>query len=230
MSRFLQPRTTPLNAAVSGIAAPSFDISYRLYITAPNGAVLTLQSGGQTFAVIAPRLVPAATSTGPPPPVTDLTGISPPPAPTISGVGSGGSLAAGTYGVAVTYVALFAGGGESLPSPTVFVTVPAGGLFTMAVAAPTAGPAKVELSVPRLEDWHVTRYAILVTGSITVPSCRVYIDSVAPNNLLDATDLGAQNSANADLYLRPGQVMIAQWFYTDFGAQVTLSVFGEKTA
>lgn len=121
--------------------------------------------------------------------------------------------------------------GVSGPSPSATITIAAGQDIQVGpIAAPATNFVQVTLSVPRLEDWHVTRYAVLMSSQVSMPSVYLYIDSVTPINLLDTSALGAQNSANADLYLRPGQILICQWTAADIGATAVLSVFGEKTS
>lgn len=172
-------------------------------------------------------------NTSPTAPPTNTAGIqSPSVAPVVQVGPSSSGPPAGTYMIGYTFVTHL---GETALSPLSSLTLD--GAHDLEVQNGTAGGTKansgfvtVELVVPNLEDWHVTRYAIYCPSVNSVPTCNLYIDTQAITSLLDTTTLGAQNSANADIYLRPGQRMIAQWLQADTGTQATLSVYGEKTS
>ena len=234
-----QRSSKPLNtAAYTSVPATTQVIGYNAYLTTPGGTVLYQQN--VTPIPLANAEIfsgPVLTTLGQAP-TNGLAGVAPPEvAPPLTTGGSGSALAAGTYMVAIAWVTPR---GTSQISPLATATITTG-QFIEIQPAPGAYPAYVfgslltgfataTLIVPHLEDWHVTRYAIYVSSSKFIPSATVYVDSVGNINILDTTALGAQNSANGDLYLRPGQNLICVWTGADSGAQCTLSVFGEKTS
>lgn len=79
------------------------------------------------------------------------------------------------------------------------------------------------------ERWHVTRVAVITNQVVTVttiPSCGVYMDSVADANLYDKTYTGSQDSTDSDIWLEKGQRLYAEWLDGVPGTIGTLSVFG----
>lgn len=224
---FLHPSTKSLNTGVTG-AAPSTPpaASYNVYIST-DGITYHKQNAtpipvGSSFAF------EAYNATGATPPTTNTARILPPTSMSVDTTSFVGTFPAGTHFVTATYVT---SSGETTPltPPVTAVSDGAHGLVTDVIAGATTF-VQLELAVPRLEDWHVTRYAIQVSSNISEPACEIYVDSVSLNNLLDTTSLGSRNSANGDLYFRPGQVLIARWNFIDLAATATFSVFGEKTS
>jgi hypothetical protein len=232
-----QQTTKSLNTGATITVNPIIVEGVILYMTPDNGspagpyyAVFGLDPMGPGFNTVTQVPIPAFGQA----PATNTAGI---PSPTVAifaqTIPAGGPpLPAGTYQLAYTFLTNL---GQTTHSPPTAITVDGTEWIqvnngdTTPFTAATAG-ATVELIVPNLEDWHVTRYAVFVSTSVHVPSINLYIDTQSITSLLDTSALGAQNSANADLYLRPGQRMIAVWVGADPFAQCTLSVYGEKTS
>lgn len=82
------------------------------------------------------------------------------------------------------------------------------------------------------EKWHITRIAVATnqaTSVTTIPTCGVYLDSVADANLYDKTYTGSQDSTDADIWLEKGQQLHAQWLDgPTTGVIATISVFGKR--
>lgn len=81
------------------------------------------------------------------------------------------------------------------------------------------------------ERWHVTRIAVVTNQAAsvtTIPTCGVYLDSIADQNLYDKTYTGSQDSTDSDIWLEKGQRLHAQWLTGVAGSIGTLSVFGKR--
>lgn len=210
-------------------------LGYVVYVT--QAGALTLYNQTSTpIPVGNADLVGGPILTTNPAPTDGLAGVAAPEvAPPVTHGGSGSGLAAGTYQVAIAWVTRM---GVSPLSPTATVTILTGEFIEIQPAPATipayafgslsTGFGTAILTVPNLEDWTITRYAVFVTTTKATPAVSVYVDSVSPIFLLDTTALGGQNSANADVGLRPGQQLIAVWTGADLGATCTLSVYGTK--
>jgi hypothetical protein len=240
------PTTKSLNTGISQ-QGPTGNVANGINFGAATGVNYYYSAtAGGILMKLNPSPIPILTTTTTPwiitsvPPVTfgpvptfDASGVTPPT--TAAGSQAGGTVPSGTYYVATTFVSPL---GESLPSPTVAVTVT--GPQEIVITAVPNDPRVIitlELTVPRLEDWHVTRYAVLLSNAAffsgatfvgTQPAVFVYVDSLSLINLLDSSPIGAQNSANADIMFRPGQLLICQWLYATPGTVGTFSVFGSK--
>lgn len=225
---FLHPSTKPLNAGVTGTAPVLLTgVTWNAYVSTDG---ITFHKQNATPMPIAGFVnFNTYNAGGAAPPPTDTARISPPVQPLGFGfVGPAGTFPAGTYYVSATYVTAL--GETTLGAVVGSVVMDGAHALAVTVGTPDTSFVDVELHVPRLEDWHITRYAIQTSSAVSQPYCDIYIDSVSLVNILDTTTLGARNSANSDLYLRPGQVIIARWSFIDANATATLSVFGEKTS
>lgn len=81
------------------------------------------------------------------------------------------------------------------------------------------------------ERWHVTRIAVVTNQSAsatTIPTCGLYVDSIADANLYDKTYTGSQDSTDADIWLEKGQQLHAQWLGGVAATIGTISVFGKR--
>jgi len=242
-----KPTTKPLNVGLTGGPGPNTIVG-SVSVGAVTGANFYYSAIGLpgTYVKINPApqafnsqfrvlAVPPSPTYGPGP-TSNTAGISPPSSTFASEVVSiGGTVPPGTYFVATTYVSAL---GETNLVPATVTVDSSNNSFVFNAVVPNNTAANygfttyatVEIDVPRLESWHVTRYAILASSNTSEPTCDMFVDTISLFNLLDATTLGSRNSANADLYLRPGQRLFARWTFLDVGANVTLSVFGEKTS
>jgi hypothetical protein len=97
------------------------------------------------------------------------------------------------------------------------------------VTLDAAGAGTVDLQVPTLQTWRVTKLAVRVSSNTLEPTAIVYVDSAAPGNILGSTYTGSGDSSNEDQVLMPGQRLLCAWTGGDVGAQATLSVFGTQT-
>lgn len=93
-----------------------------------------------------------------------------------------------------------------------------------------SGSGTVDISVPGLETWRVTKIALSTTTNVLEPIAFVYVDTAAPGNLLGGTYTGSNDSSNEDQTLMPGQHLVCTWSGGDVGAVATLSVFGTRTS
>lgn len=222
---------TTLNVGqqVSAAALTGTAIGYHYYLTAANGTTFNLQGTGAPNSFSTGVAINHVTLSGITPPGADTSGFGNPlTAPTLTASGSGSTLLAGTYQLVYTYVSAL---GESAASPATSITITAGQLINLgAIAQPPTTVATLEILVPRLEEWHVTRYAVLTSTATSRPAVELYIDTLAPVNLLDSSAIGDRNSGNADLTMRPGQRFICRWLAVDTGAMCTLSVYGSKAS
>lgn len=226
------PQTHPLNVGAQTTVPAATIIGFKVYTTLANGSTFYPVFGSEVLTFSGFYEIIQASSAFGNAPTSNTAGIaSPTTAPTAT-PDLGGTMPVGTYQVAYTFVTPL---GETGLSPATTVTLTSGhqqisafSPYTFPFQA-TTGYTTVQIEVPRLENWHVTRYAVLAGSPVSTPSAFIYIDSVTPVNLLDSTALGGQNSGNADLYLRPGQIIFCRWTAADAGALVTLSIFGEKT-
>lgn len=95
-----------------------------------------------------------------------------------------------------------------------------------------SGNGSVFVSPNGTERWHVTRIAVATNQAAsvtTIPTCGVYVDSIADANLYDKTYTGSQDSTDADLWLEKGQQLHAQWLDgPTTGVIGTISVFGKR--
>lgn len=224
------PNTTTLNDGVTGSApATSTATGFNLFVSQVNSpGVLYLQAHSTFPAFVSISAI--GTGAGTAPTVSTAPNALPPSsAPPVNNVTGAGTLTAGTYYAAYSYTTST---GQTLISPIAAVVVPANGRSIE--FGPFTDPMQtylaLYLNVPRLEQWHVTRYAIHVSSATSTPVCNVYVDSTAVTSLLDTTTLGAQNSANADVVFRPGQILIAEWIGLDPNATATFSVYGDKVS
>lgn len=223
--------TKALQESGQATVMPVTVLGVNVYITAVNSsAPLYLQPGGPVgYGNTTYTTVTTGTAQ---PPTTNLATVQPPnAAPGVTAVAGAGPTA-GTYDVAYTIVT---SKGETTISPATTITVNGAQsiqFFSGIHAGGTAptGQAIVTVMVPRLEDWHVTRYAVFTTTSVSEPTVELYVDTISLVSLLDSSDLGGRNSGNADIYLRPGQSLIAVWTGADLSSTATLCVFGEKTS
>lgn len=79
--------------------------------------------------------------------------------------------------------------------------------------------------------WKPTVASVRVSTQVKSPTCLIYAgDSATPDNFVDGTFTGAQNStSNIDgQVLTLGQFVFAVWSGGDVGAQATLTVTGTK--
>lgn len=228
MSSYRQGSSTKsLNAGVTGVAPSSPPAaSYNVYIS--TDATNYHRQNALPILVGTPHTFNAYNAAGAAPPTSNTAMIRPPASTSVDTTSTAGTFPAGTFYVTSTYVTAI--GETTITTPPVAVITDGAHALITTVAAPVTAFITLELAVPRLEDWHVTRYAIQVSSNTSEPFCDIYVDSVALNNILDTTNLGSRNSANADLYFRPGQILIAQWSLLDLSAIATFSVFGEKTS
>jgi hypothetical protein len=93
-----------------------------------------------------------------------------------------------------------------------------------------AGTGVVDLLVPKLQSWHVTRIAVLASSNTSEPTAKVYVDAESPANFLAGTYTGSNDSSDEDLWLMPGQHLICRWTGGDAAASCTLSVFGQVSS
>jgi hypothetical protein len=111
-----------------------------------------------------------------------------------------------------------------LLNDSVTVTANAAGAATATIGPDSAkGPAR----------WNVTRIAVrndaaARRGQPPIPTCNVYVDSEAPDNLVDGTYDGSFDFADCDLDLNRGQVLLAIWAGAQAADRLTLSVTGWK--
>lgn len=94
-----------------------------------------------------------------------------------------------------------------------------------------SGNGSAFVSPPGTEKWHITRIAVVTNQAVsvtTVPTCGVYLDSIADANLYDKTYTGSQDSTDADLWLEKGQQLHAEWLGGVAGTIGTVSVFGKR--
>lgn len=227
------PTTKPLNEGVSGVVNAATIIAIKVYSTAVNSmgpyyllGTLTSSAGG----IFPDPGLPPGIGTQP---GTNTAGIQAPTvAPSIGAVASTPAWPAGTYQIAYSLVTAI---GESTLSPSsAYVASGTTELqFNNGTAIPSSantGYLTLTLQVPRLEDWVVSRYAILVSSNNVEPACTIYIDSVSAVGLLDSTNQGSRNSANSDIWLTGGHEFIVQFTSADPGAHATFSVYGTKTS
>lgn len=100
------------------------------------------------------------------------------------------------------------------------------------VTLDSSGDGETFLQPTGIERWHVTRIAVVTNQAAsvtTIPTCGVYLDSVADQNLYDKTFTGSQDSTDADLILEKNQRLYARWEDgPTTGVVATLSVFGKR--
>lgn len=94
----------------------------------------------------------------------------------------------------------------------------------------SSGSALVDILVPTLQTWNVSRIAVQTTTNASEPTARVYVDSEGPGNFLAGTYTGSNDSSDESLTLMPGQHLLCRWTGGDVGAKATLSVFGLVTS
>jgi hypothetical protein len=94
----------------------------------------------------------------------------------------------------------------------------------------SSGGGAVTLTPTGLEQWHVTRMAVVVSTAVLEPTAKVYVGSVSEANLLSGTYSGALDSSNEDQTLQAGQPLVCVWAGGDANATATFSVFGEVTS
>lgn len=93
-----------------------------------------------------------------------------------------------------------------------------------------SGGGQVALAPTGLEQWHVTRTAVVVSTAVLEPTAKTYVGSVSEQNLLSGTYSGALDSSDEDQWLQNGQPLICVWAGGDVGATATFSVFGDKVS
>lgn len=92
------------------------------------------------------------------------------------------------------------------------------------------GSGIVDLLVPTLQTWDITRIGVLVSSNTKEPVAKVYVDSESPGNFLAGTYTGSNDSSDESQRLMPGQHLLCRWTGGDSGATATLSVFGSVTS
>lgn len=200
--------TYPLNAGNRGTVAAATSNVFTLTLgAAPPLTGFQVSYNAATTAVLSPTITAAALQAA-------IGGLA--------GIGMGNVTVTGPNGGPFA-ITLSAG----LPSFTAFGASFIGGTGTLAA---TGGFATVEVPVPRLESWYVTRVAVLASSNVLEPVAKIYVDTVTDLNFLAGTYTGSNDSSDEMLHLRPGQKLIATWSGADAGAAVTLSIFGQKTA
>jgi len=98
------------------------------------------------------------------------------------------------------------------------------------VTLDATGSGLVDIQVPTLQTWNVTRLGVLVSSNTNEPTAKVYIDSEGPGNFLAGTYTGSNDSSDENQTLMPGQHLLCRWTGGDHGAVATLSVFGMVTS
>lgn len=93
-----------------------------------------------------------------------------------------------------------------------------------------SGSGLVDIQVPTLQTWNVTRLGVLTTSNTSEPTAKVYVDSEGPGNFLSGTYTGSNDSSDEQQMLMPGQHLLCRWTGGDPTAQATLSVFGQVTS
>lgn len=94
-----------------------------------------------------------------------------------------------------------------------------------------SGNGSCFLAPGSIERWHITRIAVVTNQSATlttIPTCGVYLDSIADANVYDITYTGSQDSTDADIWLEKGQQIHAQWLSGISGTIGTISIFGKR--
>lgn len=92
------------------------------------------------------------------------------------------------------------------------------------------GTGLVDILVPTLQTWTVTRLGVLTSSNTSEPTAKVYVDSEGPGNFLAGTYTGSNDSSDENQILMPGQHLLCRWTGGDSGAVATLSVFGMVTS
>lgn len=93
-----------------------------------------------------------------------------------------------------------------------------------------SGSGLVDLAVPTLQTWRITKVAVYVSSAVSEPQALVYVDTEAPGSLLAGTYSGSNDSSNENQLLMPGQRLLCRWTGGDSAATATLSIFGEVTS
>jgi hypothetical protein len=93
-----------------------------------------------------------------------------------------------------------------------------------------SGAGVVDILVPTLQTWDITRIGVLVSSNTREPTAKVYVDSEGPGNFLAGTYTGSNDSSDENQRLMPGQHLLCRWTGGDAGAQATMSVFGTVTS
>lgn len=93
-----------------------------------------------------------------------------------------------------------------------------------------SGTGLVDLEVPTLQTWRITKIAVSTTTNVLEPIAYTYIGAESPANLLGGTYTGSNDSSDEDQTVMPGQHILCRWTGGDVGAKATLSLFGEVTS
>lgn len=98
------------------------------------------------------------------------------------------------------------------------------------VTLDASGSGLVDIQVPTLQTWSVSRLGVLTSSNVSEPTAKVYVDSEGPGNFLSGTYTGSNDSSDEVQTLMPGQRILCRWTGGDPGAQATLSIFGMVTS
>jgi hypothetical protein len=93
-----------------------------------------------------------------------------------------------------------------------------------------AGDGQVEIGpVPVSQIWQIELYAVFCTGANNpMPTCTIYRNGVTPQNRVEGTYVGAEDSSPVSLTLRGGETLIAVWRGGVAGSQATFTVQGNQ--
>lgn len=94
----------------------------------------------------------------------------------------------------------------------------------------SSGTGLVDMEVPTLQTWRVTKWAVSTTTNVKEPTAAVYIGAESPANLIDSTYTGSGDASDENQVVMPGQHILCRWTGGDVGAVATLSIFGEVTS
>ena len=100
------------------------------------------------------------------------------------------------------------------------------------VTLDATGAGTLELGPTSPPNWHVTSLVTQTNrvNKAPIPRVSVYLDTVAPENVLCVSPNGSFGQANGSQTLSRGSKLIAVWTSGQAGDVATLTVNGEKWA